>query len=146
MFVLALCLFSALTIYNSGLNSVENEMQRLGFGDFTIWVSGQPEGLEEELESVPGVDHILSQPLIFVDYEINGSYSDNEGQLLIYDGSVPYRFLTADGEEQPIPEIMPGTVYISPALSSSFDVQVGDTIQFELSRSSNGTKSLTVAG
>ncbi|MCH5342071.1 MAG: ABC transporter permease [Acetatifactor sp.] len=146
MFILAVCLFSALTLYISGVNSVESEMHRLGFGDFTIWVSGQPEGLETELESVPDVDHVLSQPLIFVDYEINGSYSDNEGQLLTYDGAVPYRFLAADGEEQPIPEIMPGTVYISPALSSSFDVQVGDTIQFELSRSSNGTKNLTVAG
>ena len=146
MFVLSLCLFSALTLYVSGINSVESEMHRLGFGDFTIWVSGQPEELETELESVPGVDHVLIQPLIFVDYEINGSYSDNEGQLLIYDGSVPYHFLSADGTEKSVPEIMPGTVYISPALSSSFDVQVGDTIQFELSRASNGTKSLTVAG
>ena len=146
VFLLSLCLFSALTIYMSGLNFVENEMRRLGFGNFTIWVSGQPEGLEAELESIPGVDHVLSQPLIFVDYEINGSYSDNEGQLLTYDGSVPYHFQFADGTLQPIPEILPGTVYISPALSSSFDVQIGDTIQFELTRSSNETKSLTVVG
>ncbi len=94
---------------------------------------------------MPDVDHVLRQPLIFAGYEINGSYSDNEGQLLVYDGSVPYRFLTANGEELPIPEIIPGTVYISPALGSSFDVQVGDAIQFELSRS-NGIKNLTVAG
>ena len=146
MFVLALCLFSALILYISGTDSVESEMRRLGFGDFTIWVSGQPEGLEAELEGVPGVEHVLSQPLIFVDYEINGSYSDNEGQLLTYDDSVPYLFMSADGRLQPIPEILPGTVYISPALSSSFDVKVGDTVYFELSRESNGTKGLTVAG
>ena len=145
VFVLALCLFSALTVYISGINSVESEMQRLGFGDFTIWTSGQPKALEAEIEGVPDVDHVLGQPLIFAGYEINDSYSDNEGQLIVYDGSVPYRFLTAEGEEVPKPEILPGTVYISPALCSSFDVQVGDTIQFELSRS-NGTKSLTVAG
>ena len=145
MFVLALCLFSALTVYISGINSVEREMNRLGFGDFTVWVSGETEELKTEVESVRDVDHVLSQPLIFAGYEINGRYSDNEGQLLVYDGLVPYRFLTADGEELPIPKIAPGTVYISPALCSSFDVQIGDTIQFELSRS-NGIKSLTVAG
>ena len=145
VFVLALCLFSALTIYISGMNSVEREMQRLGFGDFTIWTSGQPEEFEAEINNIPDVDRVLSQPLIFAGYEISGSYSDNEGQLIVYDGSVPYRFLTADGDEVPEPEILPGTVYISPALCSSFDVQVGDTIQFELSRL-GGSKSLTVAG
>ncbi|MCH5264558.1 MAG: hypothetical protein J1F02_01565 [Lachnospiraceae bacterium] len=145
VFVLALCLFSAITLYISGTDSVESEMRRLGFGDFTIWTSGQPEKLKAEIEGVPDVDYAFSQPLIFAGYEINGSYSDNEGQLLVYDDSVPYRFLTAEGEELPIPDIMPGTVYISPALRSSFDVEIGDTIQFELSRA-EGIKSLKVAG
>ena len=145
VFVLALCLFSAITVYISGLNSVESEMKRLGFGDFTIWTSGQPERLQSEIENLPDVAKVLYQPLIFVGYEINGSYSDNEGQLLVYDESVPYRFLSADGVEQPIPEIKPGTVYISPALCAGFDVEIGDTIQFELSRS-NGIISLEVVG
>ena len=145
VFVLALCLFSALIVYVSGTNSVEGEMRRLGFGDFTVWTANQRSGLAAEIESLPDVDRVLCQPLLFTGYEINGSYSDNEGQLLVYDGSVPYRFLSANGAEQPVPEIKRGTVYISPALRSSFDVQVGDAIQFELSRS-NGVKSLTVAG
>lgn len=145
VFVLALCLFSAVIVYVSGTNSVESEMQRLGFGDFTIWTSGQPDGIITEIERVADVERVHSQSLIFAGYEINGSYSDNEGQLIVYDESVPYRFLKEDGEEQEIPEILPGTVYISPALCSSFDVQIGDTIQFELSRS-DGMKSLTVAG
>ena len=145
VFVLALCLFSAITVYLSGINSVESEMQRLGFGDLTIWTSGQPERLTTEIESISDVESVICQPLIFAGYEINGSYSDDEGQLLVYDGSVPYRFLSADGDTQPIPEIMPGTVYISPALCSSFDVGVGDTIQFELSRT-NGIRSLEVVG
>ena len=97
VFVLALCLFCAITVYISGINSVESEMQRLGFGDFTIWTSGQPERLKTEIESLKDVDKVLCQPLIFAGYEINGSYSDNEGQLLVYDGSVPYRFLSEDG-------------------------------------------------
>lgn len=42
-------------------------------------------------------------------------------------------------------EIVPGTVYISPAMRSAFDVEIGDSIQFELSRK-DGIYSLTVAG
>lgn len=78
-------------------------------------------------------------------YEINGQYSDDEGQLLLADGAVPYRFVTEQGEKMETPEIQPGTVYISPALRSTFDVSVGDTIHFELSRSEEPV-SLTVAG
>ena len=143
--VLALCLFSALTVYISGTKSVEAEMDRLGFGDFTVWTSGQSEDIKAELENIPDVERVSYQPLIFSGYEINGGYSDNEGQLIIYDGSVDYRFLNADGEEISTPEIEAGTVYISPALRSMFDVDIGDAINFELSRS-NGVKSLTVAG
>ena len=143
--VLSLCLFSSLTLYVGGRNSVEAEMDRLGFGDLTIWVSGEKDGLAEEIESVPDVDKVIYQPLIFSGYEVNGSYSDNEGQLIDYDGLVPYRFITAEGEEISVPEIVQGTVYISPAMRSSFDVETGDTIQFELSRK-DGIVSLTVAG
>jgi ABC-type lipoprotein release transport system permease subunit len=41
--------------------------------------------------------------------------------------------------------IVPGTVYISPAMKSAFDVETGDSIHFELSRK-DGIYSLTVAG
>ena len=143
--VLSLCLFSSLTLYVSGRNSVEAEMDRLGFGDLTIWVSGGRDGLAEEIDGVPDVDRVICQPLIFAGYEINGSYSDNEGQLIVYDGSIPYRFITAEGKELSAPEIAQGTVYISPAMRSSFDVETDDTIQFELSRK-DGIVSLTVAG
>ena len=143
--VLSLCLFSSITLYVSGKNSVEAEMDRLGFGDFAIWVSDEKDGLAEEIEGVPDVDKVICQPLIFSGYEVNGSYSDNEGQLIVYDGSVPYRFITAEGKELSAPEIAQGTVYISPAMRSVFDIETGDTIQFELSRK-EGIVSLTVAG
>ena len=110
------------------------------------------------------------QPLIFSGYEVNGSYSDNEGQLLYPDGSVPYRLTDESGNVLPVheqgisevyisgqsasgrsdsgdytSEIAQGTVYISPAMKSAFDVEIGDSIQFELSRK-DGIYSLTVAG
>lgn len=153
--VLSLCLFSALTLYVSGRQSVKAEMERLGFGDFTIWVNGVREGLAEEIESIMDVERVTYQPLIFSGYEVNGRYSDSEGQLLHPDGPVPYRFIDEDGNELPVhgagtfggtgTGIVPGTVYISPAMKSAFDVETGDSIHFELSRK-DGIYSLTVAG
>ena len=145
VFVLAVCLFSSVTVYVSGKNSVSREMNRLGFGDFTVWTADQPESLQAEIESIPDVGRVQVQLLIYAGYEINGAYSDNEGQLLVYDGRVPYRFQSVDGTEQSVLEIAPGTVYISPALHSNFDMEIGDSIQFELTRT-GGIKSLQVAG
>lgn len=153
--VLSMCLFSSLTLYVSGRQSVKVEMERLGFGDLTVWVNGGREGLAEEIESIMDVGRVTYQPLIFSGYEVNGRYSDNEGQLLYLDGSVPYRFSDEDGNELPVhgsgasgstgTEVVPGTVYISPAMRSAFDVELGDSIRFELSRK-DGIYSLTVAG
>ncbi len=145
VFMLSLCLFSALTVYMSGTKSVREEMERLGFGNFTVWVSGQPENLSETVSALRDVDHVTEQPLIFTGYAIKGSYSDNEGQLLTLDGTVPYQFIDKDGNRLESVEIKSGEVYVSPAMRSSYDVSVGDTVTFELSRR-DGIRELTVAG
>ena len=145
VFMLSLCLFSALTVYMSGTKSVREEMDRLGFGDFTVWVSGQPDDLSETVSTLRDVDHVTAQPLIFTGYAIKGSHSDNEGQLLTPDGTVSYHFIDEDGKRLESVEIKPGEVYISPAMRSSYDVGIGDTVTFELSRK-DGIRELTVAG
>lgn len=141
----ALCLFSAITLYTSGTAAVEEKMDRLGFGDFTVWVSGEPERLLAEIEQAEDVESVVRQELIFAGYEVNGNHSDNEGQLIADDGTVPYRFIDRNGEVVNLPGIPAGCIYVSPAMESMFDVQIGDTIQFNLSRT-NGRKAFTVAG
>lgn len=143
--MLSLSLFSSLTLYTSGVCSVEREMQRLGFGDYTIWTENPPQGLAGEIAALPDTESVHEQPLIFAGYEAGGAYSDNEGQLIVYDGGVPYRFITAEGEPIPAPTIAPGTVYISPAMASRFGVTAGDAIRFTLARS-RGVHELAVAG
>ena len=145
VWILSACIFSSLTLLISGNAYVKGEMGRLGFGEMTIWVNGEEAILTEQIQALPDVEKAYAQPLIFSGYEINGGYSDNEGQLLVYDGTVDYRFLNADGTQAETPEIANGSVYISPAMQSGFDVAIGDTIQFELSRK-DGIVSLTVAG
>lgn len=137
--------FSSLFLYQSGQESVAAEMERLGFGDFTAWVSSQPEELVSEIENTTDVGKVVSQPLIFAGYEIKGEFSDDEGQLLVYDGNVPYRFRNAQGKQIPAESVKKGEIYISPAMRSAFEIDIGDTIRFELTRKS-GYKDFTVAG
>ena len=145
VWILSACIFSSLTLLISGKTHVKGEMERLGFGELTIWINGEATSLTEQIQALPDVEKAYAQPLIFSGYEINGGYSDNEGQLIAYDGTVDYHFLNADGTQIAASEITEGTVYISPAMQSGFDVTIGDTIQFELSRK-DGMVSLTVAG
>ncbi|MCM1126183.1 MAG: hypothetical protein NC429_06885 [Lachnospiraceae bacterium] len=141
----ALCLFSAITLYVSGMADVEQKMERLGFGDFTVWVSAQPERLLAEIEQIPDVESAVLQDIVYAGYEVNGNHSDNEGQLTAYDGGISYRFIDRNGEVTDVSEISQGSVYVSPAMETMFDVHIGDEIQFNLSRT-NGRKAFTVAG
>ncbi len=145
MLLTALCMFTSVTLLASGEGSVSAEMDRLGFGSFTAWVNGNEQTLQSEMEALPDVEKVTVQPIIYSGYQINGAYSDNEGQLIVYDGSVTYRFIDERGERIETPTIRPSEIYISPAMKSSFDVKIGDTIRFELSRQ-NGFKDFTVAG
>lgn len=124
----------ALTLSMSGKKSVSERMDTLGFGDVTIWVANEPEELCEKLRKTDGVRELTNQELVYAGYKIGGKYSDNEGQLLYNDGKIPYRFIDKSGRELPIPQIKSGEIYISPALSSSFDVEIGTEIEFEYAR------------
>ena len=141
----SLCLCSAITLYTSGTAAVEDKMDRLGFGDFTVWVSGQPERLLGEIRQMEEVESAVLQEVIYAGYEANGSYSDDEGQLIAYDGTIPYRFIDRNGEPVDSPEISAGSIYISPAMESMFGLRIGDTVRFNLSRT-NGRKAFTIAG
>lgn len=145
IFISMLALFGSYTLFSSGRESVSSEMDRLGYGDFTIWTSSVTDEVIAEIESIPDVGTLNTQALVYAGYEINGQYSDDEGQLLTYDEAIPYRFIDSEGQMIRTPEIETGSIYISPAMASTYEVKVGDTIRFELSRS-NGIKSFNVAG
>lgn len=138
----------AITIYQNAGNYVEQELDRLGYGDITAWVSevNNLEDLETEIERVDNVQRVEIQNLIFSGYSINGIHSDNEGQLLNYEENKKYHILNNNmtGYKE-IDRINQNEIYISPSMMSSFNVKLGDTIEFEISR--NGEKkTFTVAG
>lgn len=145
MFVLSLFLFLSVTLLNSGRFSVEKEMERLNFGDFTAWVINYPEELPGTISRIPDTAEVMVQDIIFAGYEANGKYSDNEGQLMFYNKQFPYNFINEDGKriKGSMPE--PGTIYVSPAMQQIYGIKAGDSITFELSRT-NGKKTFIIAG
>lgn len=150
LFISALSIYLAITLFASGEREIQTEMERLGFGDFTVWVGDLADNLTDAIAHLPDTGSVLEQEIIYAGYEANGHYSDTEGQLMPWRESVPYQFIRRDGVTVQTPDIAPGTIYISPAMESSSGLTVGDTIIFELTRvNMNGNsrkKSFLVAG
>lgn len=147
--VVCFALNMALMVSTNAGSYVHSEMTRMGFGDLTAWVAQVPDtdGLTPQLAQAQGVERVQVQPLIFSGYRIGDTRSDNEGQLLAYDpAAYPYRILSDDlGGYQSGVTIASGEIYLSPAMQSSYDVSIGDSIRFNLSRGA-GNMDFTVAG
>ena len=148
--LVSLSLGSVLTVWNNSSRYVDSEMNRLGYGDITDWVSGLSDvaPLAEEVSTLDEVGSVGVQSLIFSEYEIGDQESDSEGQLITYDpGRYPYKFFTEDlsGYQSAPTEIAQGEVYVSASMVSMFGVQIGDTITFPIARS-GGDVTFTVAG
>lgn len=145
MFVLVLCLVSSTVLYRSGRASVEKEMDRLGFGSFTVWTSNYPEELPGDISKVQDVKMVTVQNIIYAGYEAGGKYSDNEGQLIVYEDIFPYCFIDGNNKRYTGGQAEDGTIYISPAMRQLYNVNIGDDITFEILRS-NGKRTFKIAG
>lgn len=148
--LVSLSLGTVLTVaFNSG-RYVNSEMDRLGYGDITAWVSGISDvaPLAEEISALDEVDSVGVQPLIFSEYEIDAQESDSEGQLITYEPEhYPYKFFADDlsGYKDAPEEIAQGEIYAPASMASMFGVQIGDLITFPIARS-GGDMTFTVAG
>lgn len=149
-FLVSLSLVSVITVWRNSGQYVESEMERLGYGTITAWVSGISEIdlLEDEINNLPGVEKTGIQSIIFSEYEVNGQESDSEGQLVTYEPEAyPYKIFSDDleGYVTEAVGIVPGEIYVSPSLNSMFGVEIGDEISFPIARN-GGRKAFLVKG
>lgn len=131
---------TVLSVWTNSGAYVQSEMERAGFGELTVWVSGVPDisELSAEIENIPEVERVETQPLIFSNYKVNGGESDSEGQLITYSpGENRYKFFADElsGYREPPSEIPSGEVYVSPSMATMLDVKLGDEITFPIARS-----------
>ncbi len=148
--LLSVTLLTVLTVWQNAGRYVHDEMERLGFGKITAWVSGVSdiERLTDGISALPEVERAGAQPIIFSEYEVNGQKSDSEGQLVTYEPDrYPYKIFQDDmtGYQTGNVEIRPGEIYVSPSMQSMFGVETGDEISFRIARNSV-VKSFTVKG
>lgn len=137
VFLVSLALGTVLTVWQNAQRYVTGELERVGYGQVTAWVSGMedPQGLMDQIAALNEVTAVESQQVIFTNYEFDGQESDSEGQLIVYTPG-RYRFFTDDlssYQNEPA-EIEPGTVYASPSMISMFGVELGDSIDFSIAR------------
>ena len=150
LFLATVSFCTVLTVYFQGNHYIQSELQRIGFGTLTAWVSDVPDidVLTENLRNQDGVEKVEIQKLIYADYEANSVESDSKGQLIPWEKSdTSYRFLRNDlSDYKDAPEeIQPDEVYLSPSMQSILNAKIGDTIVFSIAR--NGmTRSFSIAG
>lgn len=153
IFILILMVSAALStvlaIGTNGTAYIQAEMNRIGYGDVTAWVSDVPDLgiLKESISRLNEVGHVEDQRVIYTNYEVNNQESDSEGQFIPYESERQYRFFREElsGYQDAPRTIEPGQVYVSPSMVSMMDVQIGDKITFPIARN-GGNVILTVAG
>lgn len=150
LFLVSLSMVTVLTVFSNGSSYMREEIRRSGFGQLTAWVSNVPDmqALTESVRSLKEVGEVKLTPLIYSEYKANEAESDSEGQLIPWKNTKErYRFFREDlSGYQPAPkEITAGQVYISPSMVSIMDLEIGDNIEFPLTRGGENL-TLTVAG
>ena len=150
LFIVSLSLVTVLTVWDSSGRYVREEMERLGFGDLTAWVSQVSDitQLTDEIGRMDTVERTGVQKLIFSEYETKEQESDSEGQLVVYKpADYDYRIFLENLSEYQAGKtvIAPGELYAPVSLRSMFGVEIGDEISFSIAR--NGVKqTFTIKG
>lgn len=139
LLISSLSLTTVLTVWRNSSEYVNHEMQRLGFGEITAWVSGVTDWdvLVQEVSALEDVKEVGVQPIFYSEYRIGEQESDSEGQLITYDpDSYSYKIFedSLSGYKEADLEIQPGEIYVSPSLCSMFGVEIGDSITFPIAR------------
>ena len=141
MLMVSLTLISVLEIWLNTSSYLNEEMERMHYGNLGVWTQdvSNPQQLSTELRELEDVDTVAWQQLIYSDYEIHGVDSDSEGQLIVYQPQqFPYRiFNEAMTDYQEDVGISSGEIYISSSLISTYHAKVGDEISFMIGRQGN---------
>lgn len=137
---------TALTILTRAGEYERGELDRLGYGDLTVWVNGEDaaERLSFQMQLLDQVKGVSAQRIIMSNYELDGKVSDSEGEAVVYEpGMILYRFYNErlDGYVRAPENVEKGMVY----LPASLQANTGDTFVLRVAR--NGvTRALKVAG
>lgn len=126
-------LCAVMGVWKNSTDYVDQELQRLGYGDLVIWMYDNPEAEEliAELETANGVEKVVSRDMLCANYKINGTESSNIVFCMPYDPAEwDYHFFKdeMDGireEETVIPD---GSCYAPVSYYDTYDARIGDEL------------------
>lgn len=126
-------LCAVIGVWKNSMDYEEEQMERLHYGDLLIWMYENPieEELIRELQETEGVGEVVSQPMIYSNYKVNGTESSNILFCAVYDPAVrDYYFFTEklDGIRQEETKIPDGSCYVPASFCETFDAKIGDEV------------------
>ncbi|MCM1263317.1 MAG: hypothetical protein NC313_11420 [Butyrivibrio sp.] len=154
IFIITVSLCAVLSIWrNSGIYEAE-QIERVGFGDITFWItqlnenSEEMEGLLNRIREIDDVDTINTQEFIACDvYRIvtDEKTTTIQGSLCVlaygepkYDYNIYNESLT--GIEENEKGLNEGEIYVSPSLKGMYGADIGDIMEIEIDDERNVAK------
>lgn len=137
IFIITVSLCAVLTIWNNAHAYEEEQIDRIGYGDITVWIydNGDLEGMTEQIRSVDAVEKVERQQAVMVNYRVNGHDGGGNGIITAY-GSEGYDYYiynkSLTGKEEEPEDLKEGEVYVSPAFCSLYDAEIGDSFEVEI--------------
>lgn len=148
IFIASIAISTLIIVYVNSNSYQRNELERLNFGDYAAWCydTENIDKLLQQIENVDGVDTVAAQKLVYAKTVINGVEVEHEVQLFGFNQEkYAYKIfnenLNGYLENQ---TLLPGEIYISPFLSSTYNSKIGDNFSVKISETE--TKDFTIKG
>lgn len=137
IFIITVSACAVFTVWNNATDYEREQMDRVGYGDITIWARQLPglERLEEQIKGLEETEKVTEQRLVFVKYHVNGHDAGGNGLVVAHEPeNFDYYIYNNDLtgiQEQPEP-LKDGEVYVSPSFGVLYDAEIGDKLEVEI--------------
>lgn len=137
IFIITVCLCAVINIFKNASDFEERELERIGYGDITYWVSDShdAEQLRAQIESLDDVEKAELQPMLLVTYSVNGITCDSSAFGIAWkEGEHAFRIYEDDLSGVNVHPAVPGEgeVYVPPSFQSLYHVRIGDEVDVHI--------------
>lgn len=151
MFIISVSVISVMTIKMNGDSHISSEVNRIGYGELSIWMN-KPDDIDyftEQLEQNEDVDKVENVQMVCADHAtISGSESSNTLNITETDRQQKqYRIYNeaCDGylDEEDVPQLQDQECFVPVSFKSIYDSKIGDQVTVA---KGDGTVSYTIKG
>lgn len=137
IFIITVCLCAVINIFENASNFEERELERIGYGDITYWVSDShdAEQLRAQIENLDDVEKVEMQPMLLFTYSVNGITCDSSAFGIVWEeGEHAFHIYEDDLSGVCAHPAAPnqGEVYVPPSFQSLYHAQIGDEVNVHI--------------